>query len=91
MLGRAVVQLARPPQVTDAEVVQANRNLNQTLIEIPRGTVRVVPQFLPHFVSVKERATIETVDASQVSRIKRLDHQLNDHIIQARDCAATDG
>ena len=55
-------------------MVQTNRHLDEALKELPRWTVRVKPQLLPHFVGLKERTTIKVLDALQVPRIVLLGH-----------------
>lgn len=61
VLHRTVEQLPRPPSVFVAEMMEANRDLNQTLIEFPRRTLVVLPEVFPDLVSLEKLAVVEVL------------------------------
>src|SRR5262245_19226621 len=63
------VQFLRAANVAVAKVVQADGDLNQPLIEPPRGSLRVGPQLFPHFVRLVKVALIEVLNPIQIARI----------------------
>src|SRR5262245_30664680 len=61
----AVIELDRPASVAVAEVVQADGDLDQPLVELPRRALVIDPQLFPNFVRFVEVALVEVLDALQ--------------------------
>jgi len=66
-----VIQLSGAQRVAIAEVMEANGNLDQTLIEATRRIFAIKPKFLPNFMGFEKIAPIEFPDSFQVARIVR--------------------
>jgi len=50
-------------------MMQADGNLDQSLIETAVGVLAISPKLLPHLVRLEELAGVEPADAFQIPRI----------------------
>ena len=64
-----VVQFLSTTEIAIAEVVQADSNLNQTLVKASRCALLIGPKILPNLMRLKEIAGVEVVDPLQIARV----------------------
>jgi hypothetical protein len=85
---RRVIKFLRAARVAVAEMVQANRHLNQALVELARRPRILGPKLLPDFVRFVKIARIEVRYSFEIQRVilvgheeKRFPAALNDELV----------
>ena len=80
VIARTPIQLTGAPHVSSSDVIQADCDLNQSLVKRAVLTRQLLPQSFPFLVRVEVGGAIKRLDATHVSRIIGFIHGVTEQV-----------